>query len=63
MRISTWRRIQRLGSTEHDTAGLDSITTLPDHRDNWASRHVFDESREERLALKVGIIYVSSIVS
>jgi hypothetical protein len=33
-------RGERVGGTEEDTAGLDSVTTLPDHGADGAATHV-----------------------
>lgn len=32
---------ERVGGTENDTAGLDGITSLPDHGGNWAGSHIW----------------------
>ena len=49
-------RSQRVGGTEHATAGLDSIKTLPDHADDRARGHVLDEAREEGPALEISVV-------
>lgn len=60
--LLTDRRGEGVGSTEHDSASLDGIKTLPDHTDNGARGHVFDEAGEESLAFEVGIIYKKDIL-
>lgn len=54
--IFTRSRGKGVGRAEHDTAGLDRIETLPDHRDDGAGGHVLDEAGEERLALEVSVV-------
>lgn len=39
MSILTGGRGKRVGSTEHDSASLDGVKTLPDHADNRAGHH------------------------
>ena len=56
----TGRRRERVGSTEHDAAGLDGIKTLPDHGNDGARGHVLNETREEGLALEVSVVYTFS---
>jgi hypothetical protein len=54
----TWRRCQRVGGTEHDTASLDGVETF-DHKSNDGSRcHVLNESREEGFVGEIGIVYI-----
>jgi len=48
---------QRVGSTQDGSPGLDGVQTLPDHSDNGTSIHVLDETREERLALEVFVVF------
>ena len=48
---------ERVGSTEHGTTGLDSIETLNNHSDYGSREHILDETREERLAGKVLVVY------
>ena len=48
---------KRIGSTKHGTASLDSVKTLPDHGDDRARSHVLDQTREERLAFEIGVVY------
>lgn len=52
----TGGRSQGVGSTKEDTALLDHVLTLPDHGDNGARGHVLDQTREEGLALEVGVV-------
>jgi hypothetical protein len=47
---------QRVGGTEHGTAGLDGLETLPNHGDDGAGRHVLDEAREEGLVAEVVVV-------
>lgn len=49
-------RSQGVGSTKEDTALLDHVLTLPDHGNNGARGHVLDQTREEGLALEVGVV-------
>jgi len=55
-RLLTDGGLERVGSTKHDTASLDSIESLPDHRNNGARRHVLDQAGEEGLALEIGVV-------
>ena len=59
----TRSRSEGVGRAEHDTAGLDGVKALPDHRDDGASSHVLDEAGEEGLALEVSVVctYVTVI--
>jgi len=52
----TGGRGQGVGSTQHDTASLDSVETFPDGGNNGSRGHVLDEAREEGLALKVLVV-------
>jgi len=45
----TWERVFWVGGTEDGTAGLDSITTFPNHGEDRSAQHVLDESWEEWL--------------
>jgi hypothetical protein len=54
--VLTWLGGQRVGSTKHFTTGLNSVKTLPNHRNNRAGSHVLDQTREEALALEVSVI-------
>lgn len=47
---------QWVGGAQHGAASLDGIKTLPNHSDNRARCHVLYQTREERLALKIGIV-------
>lgn len=49
-------RVQGVGGTQQDTAGLDGINALPDHGDNGAAEHVLDQAGEEGLLLQVGVV-------
>jgi hypothetical protein len=53
----TGSRGKWVGSTKDDTASLDSIGTLPDHRDDGARVHVGDQPREEGFAGEISIVY------
>ena len=56
----TRSRREGVGRAEHDTAGLDGVKALPDHRDDGASSHVLDEAGEEGLALEVSVVCIGS---
>jgi len=47
---------KRIGGTEEGTAGLDSITTFPDHGADGSAAHILDESREEWLSGEILIV-------
>lgn len=53
----TWSGRERVGSTKHDTTGLDGIETFNNHRDYRPREHVLDEAGEEGLAGEVLIVY------
>jgi len=52
----TWRRGERVGGTEESSAGLDSITTFPNHSADWSGPHVLDESWEEWLGGEILVV-------
>ena len=54
--VLTRAACERVGCAKHGTASLDGIETLPNHCDYWTSRHVLDKTREERLALEIGVV-------
>ncbi len=49
-------RVSRVGFTEHFTTSLDSVFTDPDHADNGAREHVFDEFGEEGTSSQVSVV-------
>jgi len=59
----TWGRGERVGGTEKDTAGLDSITTFPDHGADGSASHILDESREERLLGEILIMLLEVVLA
>ena len=59
----TWSRSQWVGSTEKDTSGLDSITTLEDDGGDWAGVHVLDETGEEWLVREIGIVLLEVLLA
>jgi len=52
----SWGRSERVGGTEESAAGLDGITSFPDHSADWSAGHVLDESWEERLLRKILVV-------
>lgn len=61
--VRTDGRCQGVGGTEHDTASLDSIKSLPDHANNRAGGHVLDQTREEGLSLEISVVYARSSIT
>jgi hypothetical protein len=55
-RLLTDGGLERVGGTEHDTASLDGVKSLPNHGNNGAGRHVLDQAGEEGLALEIGVV-------
>lgn len=55
--MRTGRGLEGVGCTKHDTASLDRVKTLPNHGYDGTGSHVFDETREESLALEVSVVY------
>ena len=51
-------RVERVGSAEHGTAGLDCVQALPNHADNGTRGHVLDETLEEGLANVLGVVCI-----
>jgi hypothetical protein len=49
-------RLQRVSSTQHDTSSLDRIETFKNDGNDGARGHVLDQSREEGLVSKIGIV-------
>lgn len=47
---------QGVGSTQHDTTGLDDVLASPDHTDNRTRKHVVDQAREEGLTSQVLVL-------
>lgn len=50
-------RLQRVGSTKDGTSLLDNILTFPDGSENRSRTHVVQETREERLLLKISVVF------
>ena len=48
--------VRGVGGAQHHAAGLDSIETLPDHREHGTAGHVLDKPREEGLKIKKNYI-------
>ena len=48
--------LERIGGTEHNTASLDGIESLPDHGDDWARSHVLDQAGEEGFAFEISVV-------
>jgi hypothetical protein len=48
--------VKRLGLTQHLAASDNGVKAFPDHADDGAHLHVFDELGEERLLGQVGIM-------
>jgi len=51
---------ERVGSTEHDTTGFDSVETFNNDCDDGPREHVLDEAGEEWLAGEVLVVYKRS---
>jgi len=49
-------RVGGLGGAEHLSAGGDNVVAVPDHGANGARAHVLDESGEEALLGKIGVV-------
>lgn len=47
---------QGVGFTQHLTTSLDDVLTGPDHTDNGAGGHVFDQGGEETLTLQITVL-------
>ncbi|GMT02925.1 hypothetical protein PENTCL1PPCAC_25098, partial [Pristionchus entomophagus] len=47
---------ERVGGSEHDTALLDDVESLPDHGDDGSGDHVVDEGGEEGLLLQIDVV-------
>jgi len=52
-----------VGGTEKGTAGLDGITTLPDHGADGARVHVRDQTSEERLVAEVSVVLLEVLLA
>jgi len=48
--------LQWVGSSKHDATGLHCVQALPDHSNYGSGGHVLNETGEEGLALKIGIV-------
>jgi len=55
-------RVSGVGSTEHDTAGLDDVKTLPAHSNNGTGGHVLAETLEEGLGGEVLVVLSSELL-
>ena len=53
----TRSRLKWVCSAKHNTTSLDCIETFPNHGNDRAHGHVLDQTREEGLALEIGIVY------
>ena len=49
--------VERLGFTQHLSAGNDGVKAFPDHADHRAHLHVFDQFREEGLLGQVTVVF------
>lgn len=58
-----WGRGERVRSTQKSTALLDDVLALPNHGDHGTRRHVFDQAREERLALEVLVVLLEVVLT
>lgn len=58
-----WCRSKRVGNTEHGTSCVNSFVALQNHTDNRAGSHVLDETREERFALVLGVVWIRILES
>jgi hypothetical protein len=50
------RAVTGHGGTEHLASLKTGVLALPDHGNHWSRDHVRDETREELLALQVGVV-------
>lgn len=48
--------VRRLGSAEHDTAGLNGSLTLPHDAAHGAGAHIIDKATEESLGRQIGVV-------
>lgn len=54
---------ERVGGSEENTAGLDGITTFPDHGADWSAAHILDESWEEWLGGEILIVLLEVLLA
>jgi len=59
----TRARLQGVGSTQHDTAGLHSVQTLPDHSKDRTREHVLDHTGEEGLPNEISVVCTSDVIN
>jgi len=52
----TGLRVQGVGGTKHEATSLDNFSSLPNHTDNGARKHVLDEGGEERLLREILVV-------
>jgi len=53
--------LQRVGGSKNDTTLLDNVLAFPNSGQNRAGLHVFQQTREERLLLKIGIMFTEQL--
>jgi len=51
-----------VGSTQHLTAGLDHIKTLPHHGNHWTGVHVVDQTGEEGAGRQISIVLLQQVL-
>ena len=56
-------RVERLCGTEHLSASLDSVVTLPDHAADGAGSGVLNETSEERLAGEISVVLLEHLLT
>lgn len=59
----TWGGGEGVGGSEKDTAGLDGITTFPNHGADWSATHVLDESWEEWLGGEILVVLLEVLLA
>jgi len=57
-----WVGVLGVGLAKHDPAGLDSVSSLPDHWDDWSRAHVVDEATEEGLFGEVRVVLPQQLI-
>jgi len=58
-----WLRVGWLGCTEHLSASLDGVVSLPNHGANWAGVHVLDKTWEEWLLGQVSVVLLEVLLT
>merc|ERR1719373_1046751 len=53
--------VSRVGGSQHHTTSLDSVETLPHHRNHGAAGHVLDEPGEERLLGEISVVVLQKL--